>query len=157
MAARDVWHITITCSYSAFCHTQICLRTFSNTISILRILLRWSAIMTLHSNSRLSGTLPPELATMQALEMLDVSFSLKLSGTVPANYANLPRLDVLSVIVQSPGDDLGNAGGIKGPYPSEICDNGLSPQIITEGGASDCPCCVKSCTKFRCDGDYFDL
>lgn len=95
-------------------------------------------------NSKLSGTLPPELGNLVALEFLDVSGLIHLSGTVPTSYANLSRLEVFNAK---------DTPGVRGPYPVEICNNGLSAEIVTRGGVSDCPCCVTTCTKSICDED----
>jgi hypothetical protein len=91
-------------------------------------------------NSNIGETPPPEFGDLVVLRGLDFADVIKLSETVPTTFRNLSHLEVLNVIKT----------GVKGPFPVGICVNGFSPEIVTEEGFLDCPCCVKTCIK-RCN------
>ena len=59
----------------------------------------------------LTGSIPPELAGLSALETLDVSFN-QLTGTIPGRLAELSNLRTLDL----------NGNGLSGPVPPELGD-----------------------------------
>jgi hypothetical protein len=113
-----------------------CALSVANYKLMLLSSVQCKVLLEMYYNNNLGGTLPPELGNMAALRSVDVGGLTKLVGTVPTTYANLSHLELMDIFDT----------GIEGPFPVGICDNGLSPEIVT---GLDCPCCVKICAK-RC-------
>lgn len=76
--------------------------------------MNWSSLLNLEyldlSNSRLTGEIPAEIASLSKLEHLDLSFNYDLQGVLPPTLGNLTQLVHLDL----------SAMNIRGPIPSSI-------------------------------------